>query len=75
VELRTFISTELLGAKDASGLSDTDDLLAKGLDSMGILRLTIFIEERFGVAVPDEKVVPENVRTVDALVRLIESLR
>jgi acyl carrier protein len=74
-ELRLFISTELLGARNASGLADSDDLLQGGLDSMGILRLMVFIEDRIGVAVPDEAVVPENVRTVDALVRLIESLR
>jgi acyl carrier protein len=74
-ELRAFISTELLGAQSGSAVSDSDDLLQRGLDSMGILRLMVFIEDRIGVAVPDEAVVPENVRTVDALVRLIESLR
>ena len=74
-ELRTFITTEILGGRGSSGLSDSDDLLQKGLDSLGILRLTVFLEEQFGVKVPDEAVVPENIRTVDALVRLVESLQ
>lgn len=74
-ELRKFISTELLGARGGATLSDSDDLLQNGLDSLGILRLTVFIEDNLGVSVPDEAVVPDNVRTIDALVRLVESLR
>ena len=71
-ELRRFVSGELLGG---SKVSDSDDLLRNGLDSLSILRLTVFIEDRLGIAVPDEAVVPDNVRSIDALVRLVESLR
>lgn len=74
-ELRRFVSTEILGARGAAPLPDSEDLLKNGLDSLAILRLTVFLEDRFGVKVPDEAVVPENVRTIDALVRLVESLR
>jgi len=72
--LRAFLG-ELLGLGKGGGVSDSEDLLSGGLDSMGILRLTVFVEEQFGVRVPDETVVPENVRTLDALVRWVETLR
>ncbi len=71
-ELRRFVSGELLGGSE---VSDSDDLLQNGLDSLSILRLSVFIEDRLGVAVPDEAVVPDNVRSIDALVRFVESLQ
>ena len=71
-ELRRFVSGELLGGSE---VSDSDDLLQNGLDSLSILRLTVFIEDRLGVTVPDEAVVPDNVRSIDALVRFVEALR
>ncbi len=71
-ELRRFVSGELLGGSE---VSDSDDLLQNGLDSLSILRLTVFIEDRLGVAVPDEAVVPDNVRSIDALVRFVESVQ
>ena len=74
-ELRKFISSEILGARGGSSLSDSENLLQSGLDSLGILRLTVFIEDKFSVSVPDESVTPENIRSVDALVQLVESLR
>jgi len=37
------------------------------IDSLGILQLVTFIEERFGVQVPDEDVVYENFHSVKAL--------
>jgi len=73
-ELRGFISEELLGAHRAAPIADQEDLLRNGLDSLGILRLTVFVEDRFGISIPDELVVPDNVRTLDALVALIDSL-
>ncbi len=41
------------------------------LDSMGVLELIMFIEERFGVKVPDEDTVPENLDSVDLIVRYV----
>lgn len=74
-ELRRYIGAELLGMRGADSLADGTDLLQNGLDSLGVLRLTVFLEDRFGVKVPDEAVVPENIRTVEALAALVTSLR
>jgi acyl carrier protein len=46
-------------------LQPDDSLLDKGLlDSVGVLKLVVFIEQNFDVAVEDDEVVPENFQTV-----------
>jgi acyl carrier protein len=65
--IHNFILDELAkGRKKAIG--DDDDLLAEGIiDSLGILQLVAFIEEKFNFTVPDEDVVIENFMSVNAL--------
>ena len=70
--IREYVPRELLYDRDASGLKDDDSLLGPGLlDSVAILRLVAWIEEEFGVHVPDEDVVPEHVETVRRLADLV----
>jgi acyl carrier protein len=53
-----------------------DSLTQMGiLDSMGVLELIMFIEERFGFKIPDEDTLPENLDTIDNIVRYIERRR
>jgi acyl carrier protein len=43
-------------------------LLAAGvIDSLGILRLVSFVEEKFGIEVPDEDVTIDNFQSVKAM--------
>jgi acyl carrier protein len=42
------------------------------LDSMGVLELIMFVEERFGVKIPDEDTLPEHLDSVDRIVRYVE---
>ncbi len=74
-EIRAFIFSELLFVDDPAGFGDEDDLLDAGLDSMGIMRLVLFIEERFGITLPDDELEPENLRTLSRLQRWIERHR
>jgi acyl carrier protein len=48
-----------------------DDLELAGLDSMALLKVLLFIEARFGFWMPDDDLVPENIRTVRALAAYI----
>ena len=65
--LMEFIKREFGRGRGAS-LKEDDDLLSSGLiDSLGILQLVAFVEERFDVEVPDEDVVFENFHSVKAL--------
>jgi len=65
--LMDYIKEELLKGRKVD-LKPEDDLLSAGiLDSLGILQMVAFIEERFGYQVPDEDVVFENFFSVKAL--------
>lgn len=65
--LTEFVRNELLHGRKMA-LTDDADLLSAGIvDSLGILRLVAFMEERFGVKVPDEDVVFENFQSIKAM--------
>jgi acyl carrier protein len=72
--LTEFITKELAIGRSKE-LHPDDDLLATGvLDSLGLMQLVLFIEERLGVKVPDEDVVIENFRSVSALTSYLARL-
>ena len=73
--LKQFIIKELVHITDEASFSDDDDLLEAGLDSMGIMRLVLFIEEKFGVTLPDEEIEPDNIQTVNRITAWIERHR
>lgn len=66
-QLRDFIFQELVFVEDSEQFSDDDNLLEAGLESMGIMRLIMFIENTFAVTLPDSEIVPENLQTFAAL--------
>jgi len=67
-----YIQQNLLKGR-MSNLSPDDDLLDSGiLNSLGILQLVAFIDERFGFQVPDEDVVYENFNSVSAITGYLE---
>jgi len=46
--------------------------LQKGLiDSTGILEVVSFIEEKFGIAVEDNELVPENLDSISAIAKYV----
>lgn len=69
--LRTYFAEKNAKAKD---LGADDSLLDKGLlDSMAIVKLIAFLEERFGVQLGDDEFDPDNFETIAAITKLIES--
>jgi acyl carrier protein len=66
-QLREFIFEELIFVAEPKKFSDEDDLLEAGLDSMGIMRLIMFIEDKYGITLPDTEIEPDNVQTFNAL--------
>ena len=74
--LKHFIATELMYSEDDETLSSDEPLLGSGIvDSLGIMRLVSFIEEEFGVEVPEEELVPEHFQTVNRLTAFVERLQ
>ena len=71
-ELIDYISTEI--AYDRNGRIQPDEQLLDGaLDSLDILRLVVFVEERYSIAIGDGDLVPENFATVSAFAGLLRS--
>lgn len=71
-ELRTFILENYLFTDDQSELNNSDSFLAnKILDSMGVLELTAFLEQSYGIALDDHELIPENLDSIDKLVRFV----
>jgi len=69
--LTDFIKQEILHGRSIA-MNDETDLLASGvIDSLGILRMVAFMDERFGVKVPDEDVVFENFQNVRVMAQYI----
>lgn len=66
-QLRDFIFQELIFVAEPDRFGDDDNLLDAGLDSMGIMRLVMFIESTFGVTLPDTEIEPDNVQSFNAL--------
>ncbi len=74
--LTRHIENELLSSQVRRGVSESDDLLGSGLlDSLAIMQLVLFIEERFAVDIPAEDVTIENFQTVARIEAYIEGLR
>jgi acyl carrier protein len=60
-QVRVFIAESFL--PDGAGHPAADDDLFALLDSLQILRLVVWVEERFGVKVGDEDLTAENLET------------
>ena len=72
-ELRTFVMENIMYGQNTNALTDTSSFLESGvIDSTGVLELVAFLERRFGVKVEDRELVPENLDSINGLVRLIE---
>jgi acyl carrier protein len=73
--INDFISRELVQDRALLPLGNATSLLDTGvLDSLNLLRLVVFIQERFGIVVDDVDLVPENFDTVDAICAYLRSL-
>jgi len=72
--INDFISRELVQDASVLPLGNDTSLLETGiLDSLSLLRLVVYIQERFGIAVDDVDLVPENFDTVDAICAYLRS--
>jgi len=69
--LREFIFQELIFVASVKDFSDDDNLLEAGLDSMGIMRLIMFIEDKFNITLPDTEIDPDNVESINTLEKWI----
>ena len=72
--LKRYVSHEILDGKDI-GLDGSTPLLEWGIiNSMEMARLVSFIEDRFGVEIPGEKIVFEYFRDLTTITSLVLEL-
>ncbi|AUM13610.1 acyl carrier protein [Ketobacter alkanivorans] len=73
-KVKNYILENYLFTDDQDALKDGDSFLEQGIiDSTGILEVIFFLEEEFGISVADEEMVPENLDSVNNLVKFIEA--
>lgn len=73
-KVKNYILENYLFTDDQNALKDDDSFLQQGIiDSTGILEVIYFLEDEFGIAVADEEMVPENLDSVNNLVKFIAS--
>jgi len=70
-KIREYIAENFLFG-DASQLDPDESFLDKGIiDSTGILEIIMFLEEQFGVKVADNEMLPENLDSINNIVRFV----
>jgi acyl carrier protein len=75
-ELRQYILTEFLPGESPSNLKDDTPLRTSGiLDSVAMLKLVSFIEERCGIEVEAHEAGNENFDSIDGIASFIEAKR
>ena len=71
-EIRSFITDNFMIGQNPAELKNSTSFLDNGIvDSLGVLELVSFIEEKFGIEVKDEELVPENLDSIDNLLTYI----
>ncbi len=69
-----YIARELASDQGTLHLkNDTPLLDSHIIDSLSLLRLVLFLEEKFGFSVGQDELVPENFGTIDAICKYVQS--
>lgn len=70
--VKQFIVTEMMHELDQKVLDDNAALIEGGIiDSMNLIRLVAFIEEKFRIKISEDELDIDNFRTVNALTDFI----
>ena len=71
-EIKNYIEKNILA--EGVQIDAATDLKQTGVDSFSTVEIILFIERKFGVAIPDEKLVPDNFKTLNALAAIVLEL-
>lgn len=71
-EVRTFLAENFSLGNNASKLASSQSLTERGfVDSVGIVEVLTFLETRYDIQISDDETVPENIDTIDNIVRFV----
>lgn len=71
--LRTYLFATLIPMEKGAWPSDDADLFDAGMDSLRLMQLLVFVEEKWKMKLPDSEVTPERIESINALVAWFES--
>ena len=75
-EIRAFLADVFFLGEDPGALPGDKSLIESGIvDSTGVLELVGFLEEEYAISIADEELVPENLDTVNNIVRFVDGKR
>lgn len=75
-ELLQFVRNELASGAEAASIDENTQLIDTGvIDSMALMRLISFVEERAAVRIPDEEVLPDNFQSIHDIQSLVDRLK
>ena len=71
-EITQFVVGNLMRDPNSTSLAEDENLLANGIvDSLGIVKLIAFLEDRYDVRISDDEVLPENFESIAAISRFL----
>lgn len=72
--IRSYIAENIIFSNNGYPYPEDASFLNEGIiDSMNILELVMFVEERFGVHVADEEIVPDHFDSVSKIAAYVRS--
>lgn len=71
--LENYLLIEVAADIGKQSLVADEDLLEQGIiDSLGLMKLIVFLENSYGIVVMDEEVLPENFQNLTSIVKFVE---
>jgi acyl carrier protein len=75
-QVRKLIIDHFLFGEDDTAFTNDDSFLDRGfIDSTGVLELVALLEQEYGIKIQDHELVPDNLDSVNNLVRFISHRR
>jgi acyl carrier protein len=75
-DIQRFIVAELARGRGVTSIDRGESLLTSGIvDSHGVMELVAFLEQRYGVAIDDSDLTPENFDNVASIEAFVERKR
>lgn len=71
-EIIQFLEKNILS--DGVKITANEELRKVSIDSFSIVEIILFIERKFGFVIPDEKLIPENFQTVNAIAKVVSEI-
>lgn len=71
-DIKRYIGNNILSA-DVK-INASTNLQQAGIDSFSIVEIILFIERQYGVMIPDDKLIPDNFKTLQALSATVQAL-